>query len=86
MARDLPDLSHLVHPGAQIAVRATPKAARNRIELRGEEIRAYVTVAPEAGKANAALRALLAKALGIAKSRLRLIRGETSRDKIFEVD
>jgi uncharacterized protein YggU (UPF0235/DUF167 family) len=29
---------------------------------------------------------LLAKQLGLAKSRLTLIRGQTSRDKVFRVD
>ncbi|MGH1331014.1 MAG: DUF167 domain-containing protein [Paracoccaceae bacterium] len=86
MARDLPDLSHLARPGAQIAVRATPKAARNRIELRGEEILIYVTAVPEAGKATAMVRDVLAKAMGVAKGRLRLIRGGQSRDKLFELD
>ncbi|MCX8508948.1 MAG: DUF167 domain-containing protein, partial [Rhodobacteraceae bacterium] len=58
------DLSHLRHAGAEIAVRVTPKAARARIELAGDLIRIYVTVVPEDGKANAAVQALLAKALG----------------------
>ncbi|NDV02189.1 DUF167 domain-containing protein [Pseudoroseicyclus tamaricis] len=80
----VPDLSHLAVPGARIAVRVTPKASRARIEP-GEPLRVYVTVAPEGGKANAAVRKLLAKALGLATSRLRLVRGETSREKLFEV-
>ena len=83
---NLPDLSHLARPGTTIAVRATPKAARNAIVLRDGAIRVNVTVAPEGGKANAAGQKLLAKAMGVPKSRLRLIRGETARDKVFSVD
>ncbi|WP_111735177.1 DUF167 domain-containing protein [Roseovarius amoyensis] len=83
---NLPDLSHLAQPGTTIAVRATPKAARNAIVLRDGAIRVNVTVAPEGGKANAAVQKLLAKAMGVPKSRLRLIRGETARDKVFSVD
>jgi len=83
---NLPDLSHLARPGTTIAVRATPKAARNAIVLRDGAIRVNVTVAPEGGKANAAVQKLLAKAMGVPKSRLRLIRGETARDKVFSVD
>ncbi len=79
------ELSHLAHPGAEIAVRVTPRAARERIEVAGGVIRIYVTVVPEGGKANAAVQALLARALGLAKTRLVLIRGETSRDKLFRV-
>jgi hypothetical protein len=45
-----------------------------------------VTVVPEDGKATAAVVKLLAKALGVAKTRLTLLRGETSRDKLFRLD
>ncbi len=83
---DIPDLSHLAHPGTQIALRVTPKASRNRITAEGDQIRVYVTTVPEDGKANAAVQKLLAKALGLPKTRLRLIRGQTSRDKVFEVE
>ncbi|QIE47075.1 DUF167 domain-containing protein [Pseudohalocynthiibacter aestuariivivens] len=82
----LPDLSHLALPGAQIVVRATPKAARNRIVPDGDVLRVYVTVVPADGKANAAIAKLLSKALGVPKSRLTLLRGETARDKVFCVN
>ncbi len=49
-------------------------------------LRVKVTAVPEAGKANAALIKLLAKTLHIAKSRMVLIRGATSRDKHLEID
>lgn len=80
------DLSHLAQPGAEIAVRVTPRASRNAVLVDGEMLRVTVTVVPEDGKANAAVIKLLAKALGIAKSRLVLIRGATSRDKVFRVE
>ena len=81
--RDLPDLSHLAQPGAQIAVRVTPKASGARLTEENGTLRAFVTVPPEDGKANAAVQALLAQAMGIAPSRLALVRGQTSRDKLF---
>ncbi|MTH35018.1 DUF167 domain-containing protein [Paracoccus limosus] len=80
------DLSHLAQPGAEIAVRVTPRASRNAVVMDGEMLRVTVTVVPEDGKANAAVIKLLAKALGVAKSRLVLIRGATSRDKVFRVE
>ena len=80
------DLSHLARPGAEIAVRVTPRASRNAVLLDGETIRVLVTVVPEDGKANAAVVKLLAKALGVAKSRLVLVRGATARDKLFRID
>ena len=82
----MPDLGHLSAPGTTIAVRVTPKAAANRVSLDGAGgLRVAVTTVPEGGKANAAVARLLAKALGIPKSRLVLIRGETARDKTFRV-
>jgi len=80
------DLSHLAQPGAEIAVRVTPKASRNAVVAEDGSIRVYVTVVPEGGKATAAVVKLLAKALGVAKSRLTLVRGETARDKVFRLD
>ncbi len=80
------DLSHLARPGAEIAVRVTPKASRNAVVAEEGAIRVYVTVVPEGGKATAAAAKLLARALGVAKSRLTLLRGETARDKVFRLD
>lgn len=81
------DLTHLNRPDAEISVRVTPKAGRNEISVdQGGMVRIHVTAAPEDGKANAAVTKLLAKALGLAKSRLTLIRGATSRDKVFRID
>ncbi|KRS16002.1 DUF167 domain-containing protein [Roseovarius indicus] len=81
----LPDLSHLAIPGATVTVRVTPKASANGIVLRDGQIRMNVTVVPEGGKANSAVQKLLAKAMGVPKSRLELIRGATARDKVFSV-
>ena len=80
------ELSHLAKSGAEIALRVTPKASRNRIVLEDGQLRVYVTVIPEDGKANAEVVKLLAKALGVAKSRLTLIRGQTARDTVFRLD
>lgn len=87
MARpELADLTHLARPGTEIAVTVTPRAARARITVSEQGgIRVYVTVAPEGGKANAEVLRLLAKATGLAKSRLDLVRGATSRTKLFRV-
>ena len=80
------DLSHLARTGAEISVRVTPKASRDRITVEDDQIRVYVTTVPEDGKATAAVQKLLAKALGVAKTRLTLLRGATSRDKLFRID
>lgn len=80
---NLPDLSDLARPGQQFTVRVTPKAASTRLSRSGDDLRAAVTVAPENGKANAAVQKLLAKAMGVAVSDLTLVRGQTARIKVF---
>ena len=84
--RDCPDLSHLARPGAEIAVRVTPRASRHSVTLEGTIVAIRVTAVPEDGKANTAVRALLAQALGVRQTRLRLVRGATSRDKAFRIE
>ena len=81
--KDLPDLTHLCVPGAEIAVRAAPKAARNAIAEAEGGLKISVTAAPENGKATEAIRQLLALAMGTAASNLDLRRGTASRSKLF---
>lgn len=80
------DLSHLAQPGAAFAVRVTPGARRASLDLAEGVIRISVTTPPEDGRATEAARAALAKALGVAKSRLALEQGAKSRDKLFRLD
>ncbi len=76
----------------RLSVRLTPNGGRDAIDgvetgSDGESyLRARVSVAPEKGKANKALIALLAKSLGIPKSSLALLSGETARKKILRIE
>lgn len=76
--------------GAIISAKVTPRSSRN--EIRGwtdsspRELSVCVTAAPADGKANKAVCELLASSLGIAKGRVKVIRGQTSRHKQIEVD
>lgn len=45
-----------------------------------------VSAPADEGRANAAVAQALAQALGVAKTRLTLIRGHTARDKVFRLD
>ena len=72
--------------GTILPVRAHPGARRN--EIRGVQdgmLRVSVTQAPEKGKANKAVVELLSKKLGLKKSQIELIAGETSHQKRFLV-
>jgi uncharacterized protein (TIGR00251 family) len=71
----------------RVAVYVTPKSNRDEIAgWRGGELSVKVTSAPEGGKANAAVCRLVASALGVAKSRVQVVRGVTSRHKQLEID
>jgi uncharacterized protein len=68
-------------------VRVQPRARRNEIlGWQGDALRVRVTAPPADGQANHAVTDLLAAALGIAASRIALVRGAASRDKLFRVD
>jgi uncharacterized protein len=73
------------HPeGVILPVRGQPGAKRN--ELRGEQdgaLKVCVTQAAEKGKANKAIIELLAKSLGLKRSQIELLSGETSHQKKF---
>lgn len=79
------DWSYRAVAGAEFTVKVTPHARRNAISDDGGMIRISVTAAPEDGKATAAVAEALAYALGVAKTRLSLVRGATSRDKVFRL-
>ena len=71
---------------ASIKIRVQPKASRNQVVgFTGDTLRLRVTAPPEAGKANQAVIALLSDTLGIAKFRIRIIRGRSSREKLVSI-
>jgi uncharacterized protein (TIGR00251 family) len=73
--------------GEMVEVRVQPRARRNEVvEQAGAVLRVRVTAAPAEGEANRAVIALLAEAFGVAPSRVTLVRGATSRDKLFRIE
>lgn len=81
----------LTPKGLRLHLRVTPNAGMDRIE--GVEqrddgsavLRARVAAVPDKGKANAAVIALLAKALRVPKSDITLVSGDTARQKTLEI-
>ena len=75
-----------------LRLRVTPNASRDVIEgyetlADGTEVlRLRVAAIPDKGKANAAVIALLAKALGVPKSAVSITTGETARLKTVRID
>lgn len=70
--------------GCVLPVRAQPGARRAGVQ--GEQagaLKIAVTAPPEDGRANQALVEVLRKALGVKRSQVDLIGGQTSREKRF---
>ena len=68
--------------GCVVSVRAQPGARRNAIV--GEQagaLKVAVTAPPDKGRANDAIMEVLAEALGLKRSQVELIAGQTSRAK-----
>ena len=85
---ELPDagaLRALADGEGRLAVRATPGSRVESLVIEGGRVIAKVRIKPQDGAANIAVIALLASALDLAPSRITLLRGATSREKLFQV-
>lgn len=71
----------------RLDLRVMPRAPRNAIEgWRDQRLVVRVTAPPVDGAANAAVVALLSERLELPKRMVRVIGGETARNKTVEVD
>ncbi len=91
MARPKPDfppaesIRALADAEGRLVLRVTPGARVETVELGEGLVQIKVRAKPEGGKANDAVLELLARALGVATSRLQLLRGATGRDKQVQI-
>jgi uncharacterized protein (TIGR00251 family) len=75
----------------RLSVRLTPNGGRDAIDAwerdagGGISVKARVSAAPEGGKANKALVALLAKSLKLPKTSIEIVSGETARMKNLRI-
>jgi uncharacterized protein len=70
-----------------LAIRVQPRAKRS--EVAGERDGAVlirVSAPPVDGKANEAVCRLIADRAGVPRSAVRIVRGESSRDKVVRID
>jgi uncharacterized protein len=85
---DLPEaaaIRALADGEGRLAVRVTPGARSEAVMIENNRVLVKTRVKPQDGAANEAVLALLATALGCAPSRLHLLRGATSRDKLVQL-
>lgn len=86
---DLPPaeaIAALIDGEARLVLRVTPGARSESIELGDGRLLVKVRAMPSDGAANQAVIGLVAKALGIAPSRVELLRGATSREKLLKIE
>lgn len=69
----------------RLALRVTPGARTEGLEIAEGRLLAKVRAKAQDGKANAAVLSLLAAALDMAPTHLTLLRGATSREKLFSI-
>ena len=92
MARPAPSLPDAValrariDEGGRLAVKVTPGAREEAVTLADGAVQVKVRAPADKGAANAAVAALLAQALDVPPSRIELLRGGTSRQKLFRVE
>ncbi len=71
---------------AHVAVRLTPRASREAIVgPRGDALAVKVNAPPVDDRANAAMRKLVAKAVGIPPVRVQVVRGQKSPNKLLRL-
>jgi uncharacterized protein YggU (UPF0235/DUF167 family) len=70
----------------KIEVQVKPRSSQEKIVVseQGSWV-VYLREAPEKGKANEAMKRLLAEKLDVRKSAIRILKGKTSKTKLIEV-
>lgn len=72
---------------ADLTVRLQPRARRDEVVgERGGAVVIRVSAPPVDGRANEALRRLIAKAARVAPSKVTVVRGHTAREKVVRVE
>lgn len=69
-----------------INVRVIPRARVQKIVADGDSLRVYTNAAPADGAANTAVIKMLAEYYNVPKSRVSIVRGATSHDKVINID
>ena len=78
-------LRSLADANGRLTVRVTPGARSEGVEITSGRVLVKVRAKPEDGKATAAVVDLLGQALAIPPSQIVLLRGATSREKLFRI-
>ena len=69
-----------------LTIHVQPKSSQAKILVENGSIRVWVNAPPVDGAANDSVIKLFSKALKIAKSKISIIRGESSREKTLRIE
>jgi uncharacterized protein len=71
----------LLDMAGELRIRVVPGAKVERVAVENSVLKIWVRTAPEDGKANKAVVALLARILSLPTGHIQIVKGHTSRDK-----
>jgi uncharacterized protein len=69
-----------------LEVMVSPRSGRNRYEVVENGLKCWLTAAPVDNQANTMLVEYLSDTLGLAKSKLAVVKGQTSKRKIVRIE
>lgn len=70
----------------RLNIKVIPNASKNLVKPESDQLKVYVTASPTDNKANQAVIEILAGHFGVAKRQVHIIRGQTSRHKVVEIN
>jgi len=71
----------------RLNIKVIPKSSLNKvIRISETELKVKLTSPPVDGEANKKLIEILSKEYSVAKSKIRIVRGETGKNKVVEID
>jgi uncharacterized protein (TIGR00251 family) len=71
---------------SEIRIRVLPRSSQTKIVVDGDSVKIWVTAAPTDGQANEAVIKALAKKLELAPSKVSILRGAGSREKLVGIE
>ena len=71
---------------ADVRITVQPKSSQNKVAVEDESIRVWVSTPPTEGEANEAVIKLFSKALKLAKSKILIVKGHSSREKTLRIE
>jgi uncharacterized protein len=75
------DIISLLDHAGELRLRVVPAAKVEKLAIENGSVKIWIRVAPEDGRANRAVAALLSKQLDLPKNAITIISGLKSRDK-----